>query len=135
MSHLTIIMPVYNASAFIREAVESILHQTFQDFELWIVDDASSDNSLAIARSLQDLAGSRIKIFTNSVNQGRVRIVNNLVKEISSPYFTVTDADDISHPQRLEKQIRFLESHPDYVMCGTSHWAVDENGFLVREIK
>jgi|GEM_PF-1276660 len=135
MPRLTIIMPVYNASAFIKEAVESILNQTFQDFELWIVDDASTDDSLAIAGSFQDRLGSRIKIFANSVNQGRVRTCNKLVKEISSPYFTITDADDISHPQKLEMQINFLENHPDFAMCGTSYWAVDENGFLVREMR
>src|SRR5258708_30028068 len=132
MSRLTIIIPVYNASAFIKEAVDSILQQTFRDFELWLVDDASTDNGLSIIRSSQD---SRIKIFSNDTNQGRVRTVNNFVKKISSPYLTITDADDVSHPKRLEKQIEFLESNSDYLMCGTSYWAMDENGFLVREMK
>lgn len=132
MPRLTIIMPVYNASRFIKEALQSILNQSFKDFELWIVDDASTDNSLSIVKSFQD---SRIKIFSNTNNQGRVRTSNKWVKEISSEYFTVTDADDISHPLRLQKQIEFLDSHQDYMMCGTSFWAVDENGFLVREMK
>jgi glycosyltransferase involved in cell wall biosynthesis len=132
MSRLTIIMPVYNASVFIKEAVDSILNQTYQDFELWIVDDASTDDSRSIIKLFKD---SRIKIFLNATNQGRVRTVNNLVKEISSPYFTITDADDVSHPQKLQIQIDFLESHPDYVMVGTSYWAMDEKGFFVREMK
>lgn len=132
MALLTIIMPVYNASAFIKEAVESILNQTFQDFELWIVDDASTDDSISIAKSFQD---SRIRFFSNTTNLGRIRTANSRVKEISSPYFTVTDADDVSHPQRLEKQIRFLESNSDCLMCGTAFWVMNDHGFLFREIK
>ncbi len=132
MALLTIIMPVYNASAFVEETVESILNQTFKDFELWIADDASTDESLSIVKSFNDL---RVKIFPNATNQGRVNTVNKMVKEIASPFFTITDADDVSHPQRLKRQIEFLESHSDYLMVGTSYWAMDEKGFLVREMK
>jgi glycosyltransferase involved in cell wall biosynthesis len=132
MALLTIIMPVYNASAFIKEAVESILHQTFQDFELWIVDDASTDDSIAIVKSFQD---SRIKFFLNGTNFKRMRTVNQIVKKVSTPYFTITDADDVSHSQRLEKQINFLESNIDFMMCGTSFWAMDTQGFLFRKIE
>src|SRR5882724_4434338 len=132
MALLTIIMPVYNASAFIKEAVESILNQTFNDFELWIVDDGSTDESIAIAKSFND---HRINFFSNGTNLGRVITVNQIVKSISTQYFTVTDADDGSHPQRLEKQINFLESNSDFMMCGTSFWAMDEKGFLFRKMK
>ncbi|GHN00898.1 hypothetical protein WSM22_23870 [Cytophagales bacterium WSM2-2] len=132
MAQLTVIMPVYNASAFIEEAVRSILDQTFRDFELWIVDDASTDDSIAVVKLIND---PRIKFFANSSNLGRVRTVNGLVREISSPYFTITDADDVSYPQRFEKQISFLKSNSDYAMCGTSYWAIDEKGFLVRKMK
>lgn len=132
MPLLTIIMPVYNASAFIKEAIESILHQTFQDFELWIVDDASTDDSISVAKTFQD---SRIILFSNPANLGRIKTVNSMVGKISSPYFTVTDADDVSHPSRLQKQVDFLEHHPDHLMCGTSYWAIDESGYLVREMK
>lgn len=132
MPRLTIIMPVYNASRYIEEALKSILIQSFNDFELWIVDDASTDDSISIAKSFQD---SRMKFYSNPTNLGRVRTSNKWVKEITSEYFTITDADDISHPVRLQKQIEFLDSHADCMMCGTSFWAVDENGFLVREMK
>ncbi len=132
MPRLTIFMPVCNASAFIKEAVDSILHQTFLDFELWIVDHASTDNSLSIIGSFQD---TRIKIIRNSVNIGRLRTVNNLISKISSEYFTITDADDFSHPLRFEKQVDFLEGHQDYIMCGASFWAMDEEGFLIREMR
>ncbi|MFM7856975.1 MAG: glycosyltransferase family 2 protein, partial [Flammeovirgaceae bacterium] len=104
MATLTIVMPVYNAAPFVHEAVESILSQTFQDFELWIIDDASTDDSLAILMSFKDL---RIKLRKNPTHLGRLVTVNAVVPDIVSPYFTITDADDVSHPKRLEKQINF----------------------------
>jgi glycosyltransferase involved in cell wall biosynthesis len=132
MPRLTILMPAFNAAFYITEAIESLLNQTFRDFELWIIDDASADETLSIVKSFQD---PRIKILTNEANQGRVRTINKLVKEIQTPFFTVTDADDVSHPERLEKQIQRLENDPQLMMCGTSYWAMDERGFLIRELK
>lgn len=131
MPQLTILMPAYNAALYIEAAIESLLIQTFTDFDLWIIDDASTDETLNIAKSYKD---TRIKIMSNEVNQGRVRTINTLVKEIQSPYFTITDADDISHPKRLEKQLELLEQDRTLMMCGTSYWAMDERGFLVRKM-
>jgi glycosyltransferase involved in cell wall biosynthesis len=125
-------MPAYNAAKYISEAVNSLLNQTFSDFELWIIDDASTDETPAIIKSFND---ARIKLFTNTTNLRRVRTINKFVKDIQTPFFTVTDADDISHPTRLEKQIRLLERDSSLMMCGTSFWAVDEGGFLVRNMK
>ena len=131
MPQLTILMPAFNAAPYIKEAVNSLLAQTFADYELWIINDASTDETLSIIKSFQD---SRIKILTNEINQGRVRTINKLVKEIQSPYFTITDADDVSHPKRLEKQLELLNHDSTLMMCGTSFWAVDEKGFLVRKM-
>lgn len=131
MTQLTILMPAFNAAPYIEEAIKSLLVQSFSDFELWIVDDASIDGTYSIIKSFQD---PRIKIIRNKINQGRVRTINKLVKEIQSPYFTVTDADDASHPRRLEKQVELLECDPNLMMCGTSFWAMDEKGFLVRKM-
>jgi glycosyltransferase involved in cell wall biosynthesis len=132
MPRLTILMPAYNAAEYISEAVNSLLNQTFSDFELWIIDDASADETPAIIKSFKD---ARIKLFTNPTNLRRVRTINKFVKDIQSPFFIVTDADDISHPTKLEKQIQLLERDTSLMMCGTSFWAVDENGFLVRNIR
>ncbi|MCX8492423.1 MAG: glycosyltransferase [Cyclobacteriaceae bacterium] len=131
MPQLTILMPAFNAALYIQEAIESLLTQSFSDFDLWIIDDASTDETLNIINSFQD---PRIKILTNEVNQGKVRTINKLVKEIQSPYFTITDADDISHPQRLEKQLKALEQDQTLMMCGTSFWAISEKGFLIRKL-
>jgi glycosyltransferase involved in cell wall biosynthesis len=125
-------MPAFNAAQYISEAVNSLLNQTFSDFELWIIDDASTDETPIIIQSFND---ARIKLFTNPTNLRRVRTINKFVKDIQSPFFTVTDSDDISHPARLEKQIRLLERDSSLMMCGTSFWAVDEGGFLVRNMK
>ena len=122
MPRLTILMPAFNAAPYIEEAIKSLLLQSFSDFELWIINDASTDETYGIVKSFQD---PRIKIINNEINQGRVRTINRLVKEIQSPYFTVTDADDASHPRRLEKQVELLERDPNLMMCGTSFWAMD----------
>jgi glycosyltransferase involved in cell wall biosynthesis len=122
MPQLTILMPAFNAASYIEEAVNSLLAQTFADYELWIIDDASTDETLSILKSFQD---PRIKILTNEINQGRVRTINKLVKDIQSPYFTITDADDVSHPHRLEKQLEVLEREQSLMMCGASFCVID----------
>ncbi len=132
MPRLTILMPAYNATNYISEAIDSLLNQTFTDFEFWVIDDASTDNTLSIVKNYKD---PRIKVLSNKVNLGRVRTINGLVKEIQTSFFTITDADDASHPLRLEKQIRLLENDPSLFMCGSSFWAMDEKGSFVREMK
>ena len=132
MAQLTIVMPAYNAAAFIHDAVGSLLNQTFRDFQLWIADDGSTDNTADKIKAFQD---SRIKLFSFPENAGRVRTVNKLVNEITTPFFTITDADDISHPKKLEKQMERMMNDPTLMMCGTSFWAMDEKGYLVREMK
>lgn len=126
-------MPAYNASLYIEEAIKSLLDQTFRDFELWVIDDGSKDKTAIIAQEYanRDL---RVKVFSNSTNLGRVLTVNAIVHTVSTPYFTITDADDVSHPQRLEKQMRLLIENENLMMCGSSYWAIDAHGYLVRNM-
>jgi glycosyltransferase involved in cell wall biosynthesis len=131
MPRLTILMPAYNAARFITEAVKSLLHQTFTDFELWVVNDASTDNTATVLSTFTD---SRLHVFTHSVNNGRDALVNEWVQKINTPFFTVTDADDVSHPQRLQKQMEQIEADVELMMCGTSYRAIDEDGFLLRTV-
>ncbi|MEQ9412629.1 MAG: glycosyltransferase family A protein, partial [Cyclobacteriaceae bacterium] len=100
-SRLTIIMPAYNAAKYIGEAVESILNQTFPDFQLWIIDDGSTDGTRQVIEEIDDVRLS--KIYHNE-NRGRVEVVNEAISKIQTEFFTITDADDVSHPSRLEKQ-------------------------------
>lgn len=129
MPRLTLIMPTFNAANFIGVAVESLLQQTFTDFELWLVDDGSTDHTRAKMELFQD---SRIKRFYFDENRGRVVTMNEMVQRVETEYVSITDADDVSHPTRLQKQIDLLEQNPAVAMCGTSYWAMDENGWLIR---
>lgn len=133
MAELTILMPAYNASLYIREAIESLLNQTYADFELWVIDDGSTDETFTIATELAAKDG-RVSIFRNPVNQGKLHSVNTKVREVESPFFTITDADDVSHPQRLEKQIDKLKSDAALMMCGTAYIAMDEEGYFIRAV-
>lgn len=127
-------MPAYNASPYLAEAIESLLNQTFRDFQLWVIDDGSKDNTAILAQRYAN-QDQRIKVFSNSSNQGRVLTVNAIVHKVQTPYFTITDADDVSHPQRLEKQLQLFLKNRNLMMCGSSYWAMDAQGYLVRDMR
>lgn len=128
---LTVIMPVFNTARYVAQAIESVLTQTFSDFELLIVDDGSTDESLAVARGFQD---SRIRVFANKSNIGKVAVCNDALSQSRGKYVTVHDSDDYSSPDRFQRQILFLEAHPEFAMCGTWFYEIDQSGSVVREI-
>lgn len=109
-------MPVYNAEAYIAESVQSILDQTEPDFELLIVDDCSTDNSIEIINSLKD---PRIIFHKKERNSGYTESLNWAIDQAKGTYIARMDADDVSLPKRFEKQLTFLEQHPDVALCGT----------------
>lgn len=116
MPKITILLPVYNAEKYIKDALQSIINQTFNDFELWIFNDASTDNSLQIIKSFKD---SRIKVFDSPINQGYVHYLNKGLGKATTKYIARMDADDISDMTRFEKQITFLEQNPTIAIVGT----------------
>lgn len=124
---VSVIIPVYNAEKYVEQAVRSIMVQTYKNLEILITDDCSTDGSFAI---LQKLAkeDSRIKLFTNEHNQKIVRTLNTLVERAKGKYIARMDADDISLQKRIEKQVCFMEAHPDIAICGTNAWHIDEKG-------
>lgn len=124
-------MPAYNVELYIGEAVVSLLNQTFPDFQLWIIDDGSTDGTRQVIDGINDARVS--KIYHNE-NRGRVTVVNEVIHKIQTEFFTITDADDASHPARLEKQIKLLDENSELAMCGTSYSAIDEQGFIVRNM-
>lgn len=126
-------MPAFNASPYVREAIESLLNQSFSDFQLWVIDDASTDDTFSIVSALT-ANDARIVLFRNATNLGRLRTINAKVKEVTSTFFTVTDADDVSHPLRLEKQMVRLTDDPALMMCGTSYVAMDTAGYFIRSV-
>lgn len=111
----TVLLPVYNGEAYLAEAIQSILRQTFQDFELLILDDGSTDGSVALARASDD---ARIRLEASATNQGMVTTLNRGLAMLQGEYIARMDADDIAAPDRLARQVAFLDEHPEVGMCG-----------------
>lgn len=118
MIKISIIMPVYNAEKYIYEAIDSILNQTIEDFELIIVNDGSTDNSEEIIKSFND---TRIKYYRNDINRGLIYSLNRAISISTGEYIARMDSDDISLPNRLEEQISYLEKNKDISIVGS--WA------------
>ena len=113
---VSVIMPVFNGEKYLRDAIESILLQTYSKFELVIINDASTDSSLEIMRTYDD---PRIRILDNPVNMGLAGVRNRGLKEARGEYVAFLDCDDISMPARLEKQVCHFEANPEVGLCGT----------------
>ena len=130
MAEITVLMPVYNAARFLREAMDSILSQTFTDFEFLIIDDGSTDGSVAIVESYTD---PRIRFYQNERNKGISPTLNRGIELASSAYIARMDADDISYPGRLEKQYAYLQAHPDCALVSSLVRVIAEDGRFVRQ--
>jgi glycosyltransferase involved in cell wall biosynthesis len=122
---ITVLMPVYNARLFVREAIDSILGQTLGDFELLLVNDGSTDGTEDILHGYHD---PRIRIVHNPTNQGVAAALNRGLDLAQGRYVVRMDADDQSLPDRLEKQVRFMEQNPEVGVCGGSVQPFGANG-------
>jgi glycosyltransferase involved in cell wall biosynthesis len=131
MPTVSILMAVHNGEAYLSEAVDSLLQQTFTDFELVIVDDASTDNT---PRLLESLAGkdSRIVRLRNEANCGLAGALNRGLAICRAPLIARADADDVFVPDRLQKQVSFMQAHPNVGVLGAAVEFIDEHG-LPRE--
>ncbi|PWW82344.1 glycosyl transferase [Prosthecochloris marina] len=116
MPKVTVLMPVFNGETYLRGAIESILGQTFSDYEFLIVDDGSTDKSLEIIASYED---PRIRLHANGSNRGTVHALNTGLELAKGEYIARMDCDDISLPHRLEQQVRFMDAHPHIGVCGS----------------
>ncbi|MBI2934930.1 MAG: glycosyltransferase [Chloroflexi bacterium] len=124
---ISVIMSAYNAAKYLREAIDSILRQTFGDFEFVIVNDGSADNSLDVIRSYPD---PRIVIIDNERNIGLTRSLNRALGAARGEFLARQDTDDISLPERFELQLDYLERHPEVGLLGASVYTIDEGGKL-----
>lgn len=113
---ISVVLPVYNAQNTISEAIDSILNQTFTDFELIIINDGSTDESEKIILEFND---QRIKYYANDGNKGLIYTLNRGIELSMGKYIARMDADDIALPKRFEKQVRVMEENPDIIVCGT----------------
>jgi len=129
---VTVFTPNYNSSRYISETIESIINQTYSNFEYLIIDDGSTDNSWEIIQKYAK-KDKRIKILRNEKNLGIVKTRNKGLKERApkSKYFAIIDSDDISKLNRLRIQVEFLEKNQDYGLVGSNICIIDEDSNLV----
>ena len=116
---ISVVMSVYNGEANIRETIDSILAQSFKDFEFIIINDASTDSTNQILEEYQQ-KDSRIVLLKNSQNLGLTKSLNKAISYAQGKYIARIDAGDISLPQRLQKQVDYMKSHPDIGLLGTA---------------
>ncbi len=126
---VTVLITVYNALPFLSEAIESVLTQTFRYFELLIIDDASTDGSAKLIQSYQD---PRIRFLPNTENLGTAGSMNRGIAEAHASVIMRMDHDDVSTPTRLERQLEYLNTHPEVAaVCSWEH-TIDERGRVMR---
>lgn len=125
---ISIIMPAYNAGIFLQYAVDSILNQTYKEWELLIVDDNSCDGTTNIINSYKDC---RVKYFRNTENKGPAYSRNLAIQYSIGKYIAIMDADDIAMPERLEIQSVFLENHLDIDVLGSKFLVIDKDGDVI----
>lgn len=114
---VTVLIPVYNAKQHLHQAIESILAQTYSNFELLIMDDGSTDNSTEIIKSFDD---KRIRYHISPINNGIEQTLNDGIRKAKGTYIARMDADDISHPDRLRQQVFYMEANPKTGVLGTA---------------
>ncbi|MEI6947675.1 glycosyltransferase [Paraflavisolibacter sp. H34] len=125
MPLVSVIVPTYNSSKYILETLHAIRSQTLQDFEIVVVDDCSSDNTLDLIRGLND---PRIRIYVNEQNRGIPYTHNRLIELCTTDYIAVQDHDDLSYPDRLERQYQYLRQHPAALATASYPNYIDEEG-------
>lgn len=128
---VSVIMPVYNGMPYLKDAVKSIISQTYRNWEMIIINDASLDKSAFFLKSIND---KRVVVLTNTKNLGIAKSLNIGLSKAKGRYIARMDADDISMPQRLEKQIRFLMKNRSVDLCGTFATLIDKNGKKIGKL-
>ena len=126
---ISVIMPVYNEKNHLSEAIESILNQTYSNFEFIIINDGSNDSSVNIINSYKD---SRIHLYHNKENSGIVQSLNRGINYSSGNFITRIDANDIAIPERFEKQIKFIKNN-DVGLVGSQYYNIDENSSILNK--
>lgn len=125
---VTIGIPFYNAANFLYFAIKSVLKQSHENFELLLLDDGSTDNSMEIAGSFND---SRIKIISDGENKGLIYRLNQLTYLASGAFYARMDADDIMHFNRIASQVHYLYEYPNVDVVGSSYYSIDSNNQIV----
>ena len=129
---VSVIMPAYNASSFIRQAIDSVLSSTCQNIKLLVVDDCSTDDTFEIIKSYHD---SKIQVFRNESNLGYLKSWNFLMSKVEGKLICFCDADDYISKEKIDEQVDYLMTHPEISICGCNISIVNENDeqTLVKE--
>lgn len=125
MPVVSVVIPIFNRERYLAQAMDSILAQTLTDFELLMVDDGSSDSSCEIVRAYTD---PRIRLIRHERNRGVAAARNTGITEARGRYLAFLDSDDVAYPDRLQRQVEFLDRHPDYAAVGAWIDWMDEDG-------
>lgn len=125
---ISVIMAVHNNGETVSEAIDSIIAQTYQDWDLIICDDHSTDGTYEILLSYRDQYSNKIKVLRNEINSKLAFSLNRCLQHAQGKYIARMDGDDVSLPERFEKQLQFMESHPEYDVVGTAMIPFDHNG-------
>lgn len=129
---VSVIIPCYNAEKYVEASVRSIMEQSYKNLEILLADDASNDATLTIIKNLEK-EDERIKIIKHEENRKIVKTLNELVSVAKGKYIARMDADDISLPNRIEEQVKFLENNPRYAGCGVAIQAIDKDGKKIHK--
>jgi len=122
---VSVLMTIYNAEPYLRAAIDSLISQTFPDWELIAVENGSADKSISV---LKDYSDSRVRVFTLEKNIGRTPALRLAFDQARGDYIAILDADDISSPDRFARQVEFLDQHPDVALVGSWAQHIDEHG-------
>lgn len=122
-------IPFFNAEKFLSKAIESVISQSYDNWELLLLDDGSNDGSLEIAKRFEQ-HDNRVKVFSDGKNKGLGARLNELAMLSNGEYIARMDADDIMHPQRLETQLQILTDNPSIDVLGTNAYVIDENDLV-----
>lgn len=128
MAKVSVIMGIYNCAHTLPEAIDSLLAQTFTDWQLVMCDDGSRDDTYAVAKSYLERYPEKFVLLQNPQNMGLNHTLNRCLAAADGEYIARMDGDDISLPQRLEKEVAFLDTHPDYAIVSTPMIFFDESG-------
>ena len=129
MPKVSVVMASYNHEKYVGQAVRSVLDQTYQDFELVITDDSSTDRTAAEIAQFTD---PRIRLFRSPRNRGQFVATNHCLREATGEYIAVLNSDDVFLPAKLERQVRFLDEHPDVGAVFCQARIIDEQSRIMQ---
>ncbi|KKP59495.1 MAG: Glycosyl transferase family 2 [Candidatus Gottesmanbacteria bacterium GW2011_GWA1_34_13] len=127
---VSVIMPVRNGSVFMVKAINSIVNQTYKNWELLIIDDASSDSTRTVMQEFKKQYPAKIRLFKTKRNLGAFAAANTVIQRAKGKYLAPMDSDDIAHFERLEKQVKFLHQNPNVILVGSNAEIIDQNDNL-----